>query len=351
MVMKRYSKPLGNLFSFKQDFFCENDNKPREFEKIALTYRQQPRRLNCKNCDGPIDFTETSTFTKLGVQYSFCVRCGHLNGAHEDTNAYCSELYEDKAGENYASTYLATSQSAYQERVDEIYVPKTRFLLDALASLGEEPGRLIDIGAGAGHFVSAAKSTGFTDSIGYEPSKTLVDFGNAMIGQQSIIQHELSDLISIVRRVEAQVVSMIFVLEHTQSPRSVMQALSENEQIKFVYFSVPLFSPTVLFESVFPEVMPRHLVAGHTHLYTEQSIRYLCNEFGFTPMAEWWFGLDIGDLYRSLWVSLGKAGTPNAPLREYLTNEFLPLVDRLQHVLDSAHQCTEVHMLLKRGAS
>lgn len=350
--MKRYSKPLGNLFSFKQDFFRENDAKLHEFKKIALTYRQQPRRLKCKNCDGPIGFSEASSFSILDIQYSFCECCGHLNGAHEDTDAYCSELYADNLGENYASTYIATTQSGYQNRVDEIYVPKARFLRDALAELGEEPGRLIDIGAGAGHFVSAAKLSGFTDAIGYEPSKTLVEFGNAMIGQQSLIQHELSDLVSIIKKAEAQVVSMIFVLEHVQSPRSVIQALSENEKIKFVYFSVPLFSPTVLFESVFPDVMPRHLVAGHTHIYTQRSIRYLCDEFGFSPMAEWWFGLDIGDLYRSLWVSLGKAETPNAPLREYLTNEFLPLVDHLQHVLDSAHQCTEVHMLLgKRGAS
>lgn len=142
---------------------------------------------------------------------------------------------------------------------------------------------------------------------------------------------------------------MIFVLEHVQSSRSIMQALSEYEQVEYVYISIPLFSPAFLFESVFPEVMPRHLVAGHTHLYTERSIRHLCDEFGFAPVAEWWFGLDIGDLYRTLLVSLGKSDTPNTPLREYLTNQFLPLVDRLHHILDSAHQCSEVHMLLGRG--
>lgn len=351
-MLKRYSKPLGNLFSFKQDFFSENDAKLDEFKRIALTYRQQPRRTKCKNCDGPIEFSEESSFSKLDVQYSFCMRCGHLNGAHEDTNAFCSELYADNGGENYAATYLAASQSAFQERVSEIYVPKAQFLRDALAELGEKPSRLIDIGAGAGHFLSAAILSGFTDAIGYEPSKTLVTHGNAMIGQQRLIQHELSDLVLIIKKAEAQVVSAIFVLEHAQSPRSVIQALSENEKIKFVYFSVPLFSPTVLFESVFPYVMPRHLVAGHTHLYTERSLRHLFDEFGLTPVAEWWFGLDFGDLYRSLLVSLDKAEMPNVPLREYLTKEFLPLVDRLQNVLDMAHQCTEVHMLLgKNGAS
>jgi len=227
-------------------------------------------------------------------------------------------------------------------------VPKAQFLRDALLEAGEKPSRLVDFGAGAGHFVSAARSTGFADAIGYEPSITMVDFGNSMIGGKSLIQHELKDLEQIIEKTQAQVASLIFVLEHVQSPRSVLRALGRAKNVEYVYFSVPLFSPTVLFESVFPDVMPRHLIAGHTHMYTEQSIRHLCDEFGFRSVGEWWFGLDIGDLYRSLWVSLGKSTTPNAPLRQYLTKEFLPLVDRMQSVLDQAHQCTEIHMLLRR---
>jgi len=43
-VLKRYSKPLGNLFDFKQDFFYENDSKLQEFTRIASVYRAQPTR-------------------------------------------------------------------------------------------------------------------------------------------------------------------------------------------------------------------------------------------------------------------------------------------------------------------
>lgn len=347
-VKKLYSKPLGNLFDFKQDFFHENDTKLQEFKNVASVYRQQPKRIRCKNCDGKIEFTAASSFSKLDVQYSFCVRCGHLNGAHDDTDAFCNELYTDDSGKKYASTYLADDQLEYQKRVTEIYLPKAQFLLDALSDAGQQPGQLVDFGAGAGHFVAAARSSGFEGAIGYEASDTMVNFGNSMIGQDSLVQHELSDLIPVIENVEAQVASLIFVLEHAQSPRSVLRALAQNTKIQYVFFSVPLFSPTVLFESVFPNVMPRHLVSGHTHLYTERSIRHFCDEFGFSPAAEWWFGLDIGDLYRSLFVMLNKEETPNAPLREYLSKEFLPLVDRLQNVLDEAHQCTEVHMLLRR---
>jgi hypothetical protein len=347
-VLRRYSKPLGNLFAFKQDFFHENDSKLEEFKRIASIYSAQPKRKLCKNCEAPADFSPEACFTKLGVPYSFCARCGQLNGAFEDTDDFCSSLYADDKGKKYAATYLAADKKDYESRVAEIYAPKAKFLRDALSELGTKPGRLVDFGAGAGHFVAAARGNGFTDAIGYEPSETMVDFGNSMIGDDSLVQHDLKDLIPIIEKAEAQVASLIFVLEHVQSPRSVLAALSRNQDIEYVYFSVPIFSPTVLIESVFPDIMPRHLVAGHTHLYTERSIRHFCDEFGFTPAAEWWFGLDVGDLYRSMWVTLQKDNAPNTPLQDYLTKTVLPLVDDLQGVLDRAHQCTEVHMLLAR---
>ncbi len=104
----------------------------------------------------------------------------------------------------------------------------------------------------------------------------------------------------------------------------------------------------MILESVFPEVMPRHLVAGHTHLYTESSIQCFCVEFGFERLSEWWFGLDMTDLNRSVIVTLDKHGTQNTPLRNYWTNHFMPLIDRLQSVLDEAQACSEVHMLVKK---
>jgi len=344
--MKRYSKPLGKLLDFKQEFFNSNDAKLGEFKRVALAYRSQPRRVKCKNCDNSMEFHPAECFTKLGVDYAFCARCGHLNGAHEDTEAFCRSLYSNDSGESYAENYSAADIQQYQKRVAEIYTPKAEFLKEALAEVAAPTVRLADFGAGAGYFVAAAKRCGFSDSIGYEPSETLVNLGNTMIGGGSIMRHDLGDLVALIERCDATVASLIFVLEHLQMPREVLRALSRNKQIRYVFFSVPIFSPAAVVESVFPEVMPRNLVAGHTHLYTEDSIQCFCEEFGFERLSEWWFGLDMTDFYRSVLVSLGKADTPNAPLRAYWTSHFLPLIDKLQGVLDEGHACTEVHMLL-----
>jgi hypothetical protein len=344
--MKRYSKPLGKLLDFKQEFFNSNDSKLEEFRRIAAVYRSQPRRAQCKNCGKAMDFPPSACFTKLEVDYSFCPQCGHLNGAYEDTEVFCRSLYSDDSGESYAGNYSAADIQQYQSRVLEIYAPKAEFLKAALAEAGQPPVRLADFGAGAGYFVSAAKQCGFSDAIGYEPSETLVNLGNTMIGSGSLIRHDLEDLVSLIERCDAAIASFIFVFEHLQSPRAVLQALSKNERVRYIYFSVPIFSPATVIESVFAEIMPRNLVAGHTHLYTERSIQAFCDEFGFERLSEWWFGLDMTDFYRSVLVSLQKADTANVPLQTYWTEQFLPLIDKLQTVLDQAHACTEVHMLL-----
>jgi len=344
--MIRYSKPLGNLLSFKQEFFKSNDLKLEEFQKLAEIYRSQPYRHACKNCDRKLEWVASGVFVKLGVEYGFCPHCGHCNGRHEDTEEFCRALYTDSKGADYARGYAAIDAAEYDRRVAEIYLPKARFLKEALAEQGLNRPTLADFGAGAGYFVKAALDTGFEKAQGFEPSETLASLGNAMIKGERITKTGLNDIDQVIRGSNDPVASFIGVLEHLQKPREALGAIRENRHIEYLFFSVPLFSPTVAIESVFPDVMPRHLAAGHTHLYTERSIQYFCDEFGFQRESEWWFGLDICDLSRSVIVSLEKQG--GKPLRSYWEERLVPLIDRLQQVLDEARACSEVHMLLKR---
>ena len=345
--MIRYSKPLGKLLDFKQEFFHSNDFKLEQFKKISEIYRAQPHRKLCKNCNNEIKFNPKECFVKFGVEYSFCPRCNHCNGAYEDTNEFCRILYTKDEGKDYAREYISTDDEQYNKRVQEVYTPKALFLKEALEEVdGFNQSKLVDFGAGAGYFVSAALRSGFKDVIGYEPSETLVKYGNAIIGEDRLKKHNINDIVNLIKSSEATIASFIAVLEHLQSPRFVLKSLSENRNIKYIYFSVPLFSPTVVIESVFKEIMPRHLVAGHTHLYTEDSINYFCNEFGFVKLSEWWFGLDFTDLSRSITVSLEKNKNESGILIDYWNNNFMPMIDRLQRVLDEEKCGSEVHMLI-----
>jgi hypothetical protein len=346
--MIRYSKPLGELLSFKQHFFDANDAHLQRFKEIAGVYRAQPPRTVCKNCTFPLDTSPSARFTKLGVEYTLCARCGHCNGVCEDTEEFCRYLYTDDAGESYARNYSADGIQQYRDRVAHIYLPKARFLREALDEEGARQAGLVDFGAGAGYFVSAAREAGLDVVAGYEPSDAMVRLGNAMIGEDVLVRHELDEIVPIVSRAPAPVASFVGVLEHLYDPRRVLRALRENDSVRYVFFSVPLFSPTVILETVFPEVMPRHLAAAHTHLYTEQSIQHFCDEFGFERASEWWFGLDMTDLCRSVLVSLQKTGGAHAPLSQYWADRFMSMIDDLQRVLDEARACSEVHMLLRK---
>lgn len=343
--MKKYGKPSGPLLALKSHFFSENEELLQRQRGLAALYTSQPRRLRCKACDGPV--SEVS-FSKLGVDYLVCPRCGHLNGAHEDSDAFCSELYVEEGGAAYARDYSSAGREAYCTRTNDIYVPKARFLADALTAHGEEPGALsyADIGAGSGYFVSALRSIGLTDVTGYEVSETQTARANEMAGEKIVHTHALADTVPLAGRVDAAVVSLVGVLEHLQQPRELLAALKANPSVSYLYISVPLFSPSVFIEAAFEDVMQRHLSGAHTHLYSESSLEWTCHEFGMRRVAEWWFGSDIVDLYRSILIRLAGA-EKTAGAAPLWADMIKPAVDGMQETLDRLHLSSEVHMLLQ----
>jgi hypothetical protein len=54
--------------------------------------------------------------------------------------------------------------------------------------------------------------------------------------------HEMKDSEKILATTNANVISMIGVLEHVQNPHTLVTAISENPNIEFFYISVPTFS-------------------------------------------------------------------------------------------------------------
>jgi len=344
MVIK-FGKHSGQLLRHKQGFFKENDRKLAEFKRLAEVYLIQPKREVCKNCDNPLG--EVS-FMKLGVKYIFCSRCGHLNGAHKDTEAFCSAIYTEGSGRAYSETYTTKSIAAYEQRVVDIYIPKARFLIEALEEQGETPMNttFVDLGAGSGYFVAALLAAGIRKVTGYEVSESQVDLANTMLEEDLVKLHNLKDIVDIVTNVNAEVISLIGVLEHLQKPRHVLKALTENRKVRYIFLSLPLFSPSVFFEMVFPEVMPRQLVGGHTHLYTESSIDHFCKEFCLERVAEWWFGTDMVDLFRNISITLEKCPESQGTVKLWEAM-FIPAIDDIQLALDKHWASSEVHMLLK----
>lgn len=327
-MVTKYSKPSEFLLEYKQGMFSQDKKALEDEQRILDLYKSQPERTACKNC---LVVLGQTSFVKKGVEYVVC-QCGHLNGRNEDTNEFCQHLYVTEA-EAYGAEQLSDSKSIFEKRVKDIYRPKADFLLENL------PKGLMyaDIGAGAGHFLVALKQTG-ADAIGYEVSQLLISNAKSLYPDIEFQSYLMDDTLALAKTVDADVVCLIGVLEHLQYPREFLGALKRNKRVKYLYISVPLFSPSVFIECAFPNTTHRHLSGGHTHLYTDRSLQHMEKEFGITRTAEWWFGQDVMDIYRSILATTDS--------KEF-SDMFLPLLNPLQSEIDKKKLSSEVHIVYK----
>lgn len=346
MVLRKYSKSSLDMFKIKEYFFSENDELVQESMRQAEFYKTQPRRICCKNCAAPLE--GDPLFIKLGIDYFQCERCHHLNGGYEDTEEFARHIYLGTESD-YGKYYRPLDKSDYLERMQVIYEPKAEFMMECLRRSGEEPKTLsyCDIGAGSGYFVYAlTEKCGLKNVIGYEVSPDQVDTATNMLGPGRVLLHDMRQLSEVLDRCDADVVSMIGVLEHLRDPRQILGCIRDNLKIKYLYLLVPMFSSIVFSEIVNPMLYSRNLTVDHTHLYTKESIACMCREYGFQSVGEWYFGSDIMDLYRFVHVQMA-CDRRNEPVRKLFAEKFKPIIDDLQAVLDKHELCSDAHILLK----
>ncbi len=347
-MYKQFGKHSGPLLKQKTSFFEDNNKHVHRQRKIAEVYKQQNFRLNCKNCD--VVLKDDVDFVKDQIGYKICGCCGHLNGIYEDSEEYCDFVYAGDSGEEYALNYEVESPSRFAYRLSSIYSPKAEFLYSSLLSSGENPHQLsyFDFGCGSGYFVGALQNMALEHVRGSEVSSYQVEFGNRMLGKELLATHGLDETLDVLKATDANVVSLVGVLEHVSNPRAVINELKLNKNVDYIYLSVPVYSLSVFIELMNDDLFHRHLHGGHTHLYTKQSLHYLAKEFEFSVSSEWWFGADIVDFYRSIFVTL-ESKKVSQFFKDDLQKMLLPLIDKLQLEIDKSELSSEVHMLWRRN--
>lgn len=339
MSEKKYSKPFGNLNSMKQTFFKDNDGMLAMADNMADILLSQPERTNCKICGTKLPGV---FFTSHKIGYKKCDVCGHLNSECIDNDEFASKVYVE---DDYSKNYSAKDKESYRKRLESIYTPKAQYLHDCLTKDGVDEINILDIGAGCGYFSLAAKELGM-NAKGIEVSPSEVEYGNKMAGEDILTRVGLTDSIDYIKNTDCNVISAIGVLEHLTHLDENIDAIKQNSNIQYVYASVPMFSFSCAFEVANQECYNRHMGGTHTHLFTNESIRYMAEKMGFSVEYEWRFGSDINDLYRFLRVSIEKNGS--AEFADYFAEKFVPLLDRLQNVLDESDFSSELHFILKR---
>ncbi len=340
-IKKKYSKPFGNLNSLKTSFFNNNDGMLEMADGMADVLLMQPKRTKCKICGAKLG---KPLYTSHRIGYIECPSCGHLNSECEDTDDFASKVYVE---DDYSKNYSAADKESYIKRRDMIYAPKAEYLRDCLKhdGMAAENVNILDIGAGCGYFVSAARQCGMK-AVGVDVSDSEVAYGNAMTEEEWLTHVGLTDSIDIIRKSDANVLTAVGVLEHLVHLDENLDAIKENANIRYVFASVPMFSFSSCFEVAFANGYNRHTGGTHTHLFTNESIEKMAQKIGFEVAYEWRFGSDINDLYRFLMVSMQKNN--NEEFSRYFSDKFVPLMDELQEVLDKSEFSSELHFILRR---
>ncbi|HOO27390.1 MAG TPA: methyltransferase domain-containing protein [Lachnospiraceae bacterium] len=336
---RKYGKPFGDLNKLKTNFFENNDGMLEMADHMAKIFSAQPRRTNCKICGEPLG---EPLFHSHGIGYIECSKCGHLNGEFEDTDDFASKVYIQ---DDYSKNYSSKDREEYNRRLSTIYIPKAEYLQSCMEKEQLADIRLLDIGAGCGYFVAAAKKLGMQAS-GIEISENQVNYGNTMADETILTHVGLHDSINFIEKTDANVISAIGVLEHLINLQENLDAIGSNHNIQYLYASVPMFSFSCAFEAANQQCYNRHTGGTHTHLFSNSSIRYMAEQMGFEPVYEWRFGSDINDLYRFLTMMLTKSG--NSAFASDFSGKFVPLMDELQLILDKSDFSSELHFILKR---
>ena len=335
---KKYSKSSAHYLKTKADFFSANADFLNKDIKQKKFYSTQPKREFCKLCGA--NLPASVDFVSHGVGYVFCDDCSHLNGIYEDTKAFVEDLYISDKGVEYASNYI---DEQFEKRAVDIYLPKVDFLINTLPP---KTNAILDVGCGSGYFVFAALLRNLKP-MGLDVSKTMVEFGNSqighLIGTAPLCFEEEEGFFEAIKNTDADIVSAIGVIEHLREPQKFFEAFKQSEA-KYLYYSVPMASLSVVLENVSEDVFPRQLCGGHTHLFTEDSISEMHKIIGVSSIGEWRFGTDFMDLYRHLMVKL-KSKNVSEKMIEFLYEGLGSKIDELQNILDSNHSCSEIHVV------
>lgn len=337
----KYSKSSAFYLNTKKDFFTANDELLNNALKQNQLYTSQPNRVFCKVCQARLPLT--TDFHSHNVDYVFCENCSHLNGRFDDTKSFFENLYTSKDG-GYNS--IGYKDKNFLQRTTDIYIPKVDFLVSSLPPKKYE---VLDVGCGSGYFVCASLLRNLS-ATGLDVSKVMVDHGNNQIThhlKKTPLTHTSEEGFydSIVNS-NADVISAIGVIEHLREPHKFFTAF-QNSKAEYLYYSVPMFSFSVVLENVFKNVFPRQLSADHTHLFTETSIKKMNETMGVKSIAEWRFGTDAMDLFRHLLTNL-QANKCSEKMIDFVYDGFGKKIDDIQSILDENRFCSEIHLIASK---
>ena len=308
MKIIKFGKKSSDIFNIKKNFYIENDKLLNKQKKISKLYQKQPKRVICKACEKKLIGNK---FKNHDITYIECNFCSHVNGIYQDTEKFSDIIYRSKRV-NYSGNYKSHDLKKFKDRQKKIYDPKVKFLKESLKNWKKI--KVMDFGCGSGYFVSSLVDNGFKNVEGFDVSSDQIQYGKKIFQKikknKNLLKFiKTNQVIQKIKTTDAACISLIGVLEHLVNLKDFLKVLKFNRKIKFIYLCVPMFSLSSIIENNFNDIFNRHLGGGHTHLFTEKSLKKMMKKINFYEFSSWWFGSDFSDLFRTLVVK-SKKRTP-----------------------------------------
>lgn len=344
-MLRKYSKSYGNMWQLKKSL-TENDKAMAEQDaKCRDIYRKQPERIACKLC-GAKAANKRMSFDVSGIEYWTCGKCGHINGAYQDTKEFCDAIYAKNSG--YGDTYRDLSEDVFRRRVETVYAPKADFLRQSLIESGIDIRKmsLLDVGGGAGHFVAACRSLGLK-ARGIEVDEESVRISDKFMPSEGLTYVSPEKICEEIENAKDEIVSFIFNLEHVLNLGEILESVEKNKGIRYIFFAVPMFSYAAILSAITEGMFDRMFNGSvHTHIFSNESVEWLCEKYHWEKLGIWRFGADVADLLRIMTVCLENKG--NSSLADLLHRKMAPQIDQFQQIVDEADFCSEIHAVVQK---
>lgn len=254
---------------------------------LALSLLPTRKRVqSCPICQGD----RTGSFAVIfDFSYRECLCCGHIFCSTPPTEDALRSLYKTQPQTTPSaqrSVYL--DPQLFATRVEMIGMPKAQYISSLLPR-----GEWVDVGCGSGEILFAAKSMGWAVR-GVESDAAEADFARqrGLDVMEMFIDKDNADQIA----GNADVVSLVNVLEHVADPSALLLALAGPLKAgAAMVLEVPRHpSLSSLCSVCFPELAARHIYPpDHLHIFTERSMECLLETAGLSVVSAWFFGQDF----------------------------------------------------------
>ncbi len=272
-------KSIKKRFSFKKEL--EHTERIRTFFEETDDFMLMGE---CPVCSSGIEHSDYE-MTIWGNDYHMCKKCQHV---------YCERFPSKEAMNIFYKTHAVNNDyyvnpEEIETRLTEIYQPKVEWIIERYKNLHKkDPVSILDLGAGAGHFLAACKRSGLKVN-GLEYDKRYRSFCETNFGID-LFENEKD-----ISEKDYDIVCSFNVIEHTFNPFDFVGLYKQHMHNKSIaVIETPKFNAlTTSVQRIFPESVRGHVFPyEHNHLFTDASLATLIELRGMRTTAVWYYGQD-----------------------------------------------------------